>query len=229
MTDEILRNGVRHTVTTSLVTKNAVLPQNTFIQEEASALGDSGVGDAPDPSLPLEPSSEFQHTTSDPSVKAAPPSPVTSNALAANDALTTIKSHIRDNIQALKNLAQSDNWQNIELDKLNSNVQGLGTSRSIEENKLYLEKKSIKDNRQKISETTNGRDAANLSSPAEIKATGLSSKEIERQAKEGQAGDNPLSDKNMPFEDSEFQMRVKKLKGHVRNVDSTLQNFDPDK
>ena len=229
MTDEILRNGVRHTVTTSLVTKNAVLPQNTFIQEQASALGDSGLSDATPASPTHAPSSEFQQTRSKPDIEPAPSPQATADKLQANDALTTIKSHIRDNIQALKNLAQSDNWQNIDVDKLNSNAQGLGTSRSIEENKLYLEKKSIKDNRQKISETTNGRDAANLSAPAEIKPTGSSSKEIERQAKVGQAGDTTLPDKNMPFEDSEFQMRVKKLKGHVRNVDSTLQNLDPDK
>jgi len=212
-----------------LVTKNAVLPQNTFIHDEASVLGDAGVGSASDPSLPLEPSSEFQHTTSGPAVQAAPPSPVTSNALTAHDALTTIKSHIRDNVQALKNLAQSDNWQNIDVDKFNSNVQGLGTSRSIEENKLYLEKKSIHSNRQLISDTANERNSANLTSPSDIKPSGSGSEKIASQAKAAQASNNALTDKQMSIEDSEFQIRVKKLKGHVRNVDSTLQNLDEEK
>ncbi len=43
MKDDILRNGVPHNVTTSLVTHNAVLPQNIFIKEDASALRDSGM------------------------------------------------------------------------------------------------------------------------------------------------------------------------------------------
>lgn len=113
LTDEILRNGVRHKVTTSIVTNNAVLPQNIFIKDDAAAVHDD-VADS-----------------------------VASNAntLHTNAPLTTTKSHIQDNIQALKNLALSDNWQNIATDKFSENIQSLGASRSIEDNKLYLEKK----------------------------------------------------------------------------------------
>ena len=51
------------------------------------------------------------------------------NTLRTNDPLTTTKSHIQDNIQALKNLALSDNWQNVATDKFSDNIQSLGTSR----------------------------------------------------------------------------------------------------
>lgn len=198
MKDQILRNGVPHTVTTSLVTNNAVLPQNTFIQDSASALGDSGLADTAPTPVPGDPATELQKIPSKAPQDPAPSYPTAKDSLKANDPLTNIKSHIRDNIQALKNLAHSDNWQRVPVDKFNANVQeigptknlqdnpqnaheksvadnfqSLGTSRSIEENKLYLEKKSIKSNRQLISKTTTERPEPNLTSPIDKKQSGL--------------------------------------------------------
>lgn len=229
MAEKILRNGVPHAVTTSLVTNNAVLPQNIFIQESPPALGDAGVGDAALTSESKDSSNEFQHTPSKTAPEPAPSYPVTKDSLKANDPLTTIKSHIRDNIQALKNLAHSDNWQSANEKSVGDNFQSVGGSRSIEEKKLYLEKKSLKSNRQLISETRTQRAAANLASPNEMNPSGPSSKKSSSEMVEAQAMDNSLSDIQRFTEDSEFQMRVKKLKRHVRNVDSTLQDLDQDK
>ena len=160
MTDEILRNGVAHKVTTSKVTNNAVLPQN-ILKDEAAAL----------------------HT---------------------NDPLTTTKSHIQDNIQALKNLALSDNWQNVATDKFSDNIQSLGTSRFE-------------------------RAAPNLATFDATEPSHLSSHELKAQAAAAQKLEQAHLKKHRSDEDSEFQKRVKRLKRHVRDVDHTLHNLDPEK
>lgn len=229
MTDEILRNGVPHNVTTSLVTRNAVLPQNIFVKEESPTLRDSGEEGATPSLVKRDPSPEFEQTSSKPEPQAAPNYPVAKEKLAANDALRITKSHIRDNIQALKNLAQSDNLQRIDGDKLNQNMQSLGASRMIEDNKLYLEKKSIKSNRQLIAKSTTARAAPNLAIPNATTSSDLNSEGRLNQATRSQNAENSLKDNDGADADNEFQMRVKKLKRHVRNVDSTLQNLDPDK
>jgi len=249
-----VRNGVPHTVTTSLVTHNAVLPQNMFIHDEASPLGNSGVdGEAP-MSVAPETFSAIEQTPSHPALETAPTYPTAKDKVEAANSLNATKSHIRDNIQALKNLAQADNWQSIDVDKFNINVQeveskktlqdnhqnahersvaenfqNIGASKSIQENKLYLEKKSIKSNRQLVSESTNERASANLASTTENKLTGLNSRKIESQSGEVQDGDKSLKKKPVSSQENEFQMRVKKLKSHVRNVDNSLQNLDHDK
>ena len=176
MTDEILRNGVPHKVTTSFVTNNAVLPQN-ILKDEAAALPD-------DDADGVTPNANTLHT---------------------NDPLTTTKSHIQDNIQALKNLALSDNWQNVAADKFSENIQSLGTSRSE-------------------------RAAPNLATPnATEPSHHLSADELKAKAAAAQKLEPAHLETPMSDEDSEFQKRVKRLKRHVRNVDHTLQNLDPDK
>ena len=229
MADEILRNGVPHNVTTSVVTRNAVLPQNIFIKEDASALRDSGVDGVPPGLAKVQPTSAFGPTSGDAEPQSAHNYPVSQGKLATNDSLTRIKSHIKDNIQALKNLAHSDNLQRIDGDEFNENIQGLGASRSIQENKLFLEKKSIKSNRQLVSKTTNERSAASLAASNTTSPSGLNSEGLEAQAAEFQNAATSLSDNNKPDQDSALQRRIKKLKGHVRNVDNTLQNLDPEK
>jgi len=229
VTDEILRNGIPHNVTTSLVTRNAVLPQNIFIKEESSTLRDSGEeGVAPSP-LKLDPSTEFEQTSSKPAPQAAPHYPLAKDKLAANDALSITKTHIRDNIQALKNLAQSDNLQRIDDDKFNQNMQSLGASRSIEDNKLYLEKKSIKSNRQLVAKSTMTRAAPNLATSHSTRPSDLDPEGRQHQATRSPNAESSPKDKDGADADNEFQMRVKKLKRHVHNVDTTLQNLDPDK
>ena len=201
LTDEILRNGVPHKVTTSVVTNNAVLPQNILKDEATEHPDDVADGVA-----------------------------TNANTLHTNDPLTTTKSHIQDNIQALKNLALSDNWQNIATDKFSENIQSLGASRSIEDNKLYLEKKSIKSNRQRVSKTTTERAAPNLATPnATEPSHHLSADELKAQAAAAQKLEQAHLETPMSDEDSEFQKRVKRLKRHVRDVDHTLHNLDPDK
>ena len=108
-------------------------------------------------------------------------------------------------------------------------MQSLGASRSIKDNKLYLEKKSIKSNRQLIAKSTTARAAPNLAIPSATSPSDLDLEERLNQATRSQNAESSRKDKDGSDADNEFQMRVKKLKRHVRNVDSTLQNLDPDK
>lgn len=227
MSDDILRSGVPHNVTTSWVTRNAVLPQNIFIKDEAPALADSSKEDVAPSLLTRKPSNAFDQT-SNPEPQAAPSYPVTQDKLAAHDPLRTSKSHIRDNIQALKNLAHSDNLQRMDDDEFNKNMQSLGDSRSIADHKLYLEKKSIKSNRQLISKSTTARAAPNLVTPNATSFSDLDSEGRQGQTTRSQNVESSREDKDSFEKDNEFQLRVQKLKHHVRNVDSTLQNLDPE-
>jgi poly-D-alanine transfer protein DltD len=220
LTNEVLRNGVPHQVTTSLVTNNAVLPQNVFTTEEAPSLDDSANSSIAPDSSTLQNSGAFEQTSNFPTPKAAQDYPITQDTLQANDALTATKTHIRDNIQALKNLARSDNLQNVGADKFSKNIQ---------ETKLYLEKKSVKSNRQLISKTTFERAAPNLASHSSETPSNLSSDELNSQATQSEKRDQLQREKQLSLEDNAFQIRVKRLKNQVRDVDSTLHNLDPDK
>jgi hypothetical protein len=80
-----------------------------------------------------------------------------------------------------------------------------------------------------ISQTATQRSAAKLDSLHQERADSLSATELENQARELRNTQNSLNDKQETDKESAFQMRIKELKGHVRNVDSTLQNLDPDK
>jgi hypothetical protein len=229
LTNEVLRNGVPHQVTTSLVTNNAVLPQNVFTTEEAPSLDDSANSSIAPDSSTLQNSGAFEQTSNVPTPKAAQDYPITQDTLQANDALTATKTHIRDNIQALKNLARSDNLQNVGADKFSKNIQEIESAKNIQETKLYLEKKSVKSNRQLISKTTFERAAPNLASHSSETPSNLSSDELNSQATQSEKRDQLQREKQLSLEDNAFQIRVKRLKNQVRDVDSTLHNLDPDK
>lgn len=254
MTNEVLRNGVAHTVTTSLVTNNAVLPQNIFIKEAAPAPHDAASDGAELNANTPANSGEFEQTASGKTPKAAQDYPVSTDVLHTNDALATTKSYIRDNIQALKNLAHADNWHHSARDKFSKNIeqiasehitpdnkqglqqhsvsdnfQNLGITRSIEDNKLYLEKKSIKSNRQVVAANTLERAAPTLASPGATNSSNLSPDALSNQATGVQKGEQSPPTDSSSNADNEFQMRIKKLKRHVRDVDNSLHDIDPEK
>ena len=92
-----------------------------------------------------------------------------------------------------------------------------------------MKKKSIKSNRQQFFQTTTERAAPNLATPNATAPSHISSDELKAQAEEAQKLEQTRLETPMSDEDSEFQKRVKRLKRHVRDVDHTLQNLDPDK
>ena len=212
--DHIFRSGVPHAVETNLVTRNAVNPRHAFSDKDQAA--DNAQTDGADgPTL-------------------AP------RSVNETDAPVVAGEHLNDNIQALGKDKLSDNWQSIgkahvqdnlqdvATDAFNDNRQSLGPSQSIQDNKLYLEKKSIRDNRQKVVSGNVQRTAPQL--PQEVSAA------VSSQTKATQSTARAASSKlqnsaggsiSKPTEEDELRARMKKLKATVRDVKDTLSDLEP--
>lgn len=212
--DNIFRSGVPHAVETNLVTRNAVNPRHAFSENDQAA--DHAQTDGAD-SPTLNPRSRNE-----------------------TDAPVVAGEHLTDNIQALDKVNLTDNWQSlgkahvqdnlqdVDMDAFNDNRQSLGPSQSIQDNKLYLEKKSIKDNRQKVVSGNVQRAAPQL--PKDV-AAALPSQSHAPQTPlpssssltpNSAAGSTPKT-----TEEDELRARMKKLKATVRDVNHTLSDLDP--
>ncbi len=230
VSEKIFRNGVPHAVETSVVTRNAINPRNVFLDiepPEQTAADDLPI--VPKQGIVNHPSqlTEQQHPIDHPE---ALPQPVRVGALNTRDVLSVAKAHIRDNIQALDKLAHSDNWQTLGKSHLQDNRQSLGSDKHIEERKLYLEKKSIKDNRQKVSQTTPARSAPQLQQTSDDQtATRSLSSQTASTDRATQQATLPQGSKHSRQADEldAMQKRMKKIKASVREVNDTLSEIHP--
>ena len=223
--ENIFRSGVPHAVETNLVTRNAVNPRHAFSDTNAEAqdaLADSAehaahsakhAGDVDAPVVAGE------HITDN--LQAVDKPKFTDNWQALD------KTNVTDNWQSLGKAHQQDNMQGVDTDAFHDNLQSLGPSQSIQEQKLYLEKKSIRDNRQKVTSTVVQRAAPQM--PPHVLASTV-------QASASQTPVNPTTgthDKaavagaSQPLEDDELRARMKKLKATVRDVSDTLSELAP--
>jgi hypothetical protein len=222
--DNIFRSGVPHAVETNLVTRNAINPRHAF-SEDNPAAQDASPNDAEhaahlaklagDIHAPVVPG---EHLTDN--LQALEKSKFTDNLQALD------KTNITDNWQSLGKADQQDNLQAVGTDTFNDNRQSLGPSQSIQEQKLYLEKKSIKDNRQKVASTIVQRAAPQMpvheaASPVSSSAAQASVKATGTQYKATAAG------ASQPAEDDELRARMKKLKATVRDVNDALSDLEP--
>lgn len=237
VTDDIFRSGVPHAVETSVVTKNAINPRNVFIeseQEAQEAVDSPIVFPKPFINANIEGAEQGGADETGP----AQDYPQVQESMSTRDDLSVTKSHIQDNIQALHQLAQSDNRQRLSKERftdnrqaatrenLVSNYQSLGATDHIQENKLYLEKKSIKDNRQKVVEHFERSvphmvvDPLHASHP---ELTESSSKQTTGTSKQTPVNAQPNAH---TVDDDEFQIRLKKIRANVRDVNVALEDFD---
>ena len=228
VTDDIFRSGVPHAVETNLVTRNAINPRHSFVEG--------------DPSTEKEVDAEHHASQTSQHTGESAAAPSDPNAA------------LHDNIQALDKQAYSDNWQSLAggalKDNLQSlgkeqlhdnrqaiedgvftdNYQSLGASQSIQENKLYLEKKSIKDNRQKVSETAVQRAAPQMPATPNATApkTALDSQPVDAKVAAGAVQGKASHPAAKIQDDDELRARMEKLKATVRNVSETLSDLDPE-
>ncbi len=234
VTDDIFRSGVPHAVETNLATRNAVNPRHAFLDVDPAV-----ERAALDLQAASEPTPKPEETP--------PPSPLVvkeepvhvsptqqSDVLNTRDTLSATKEHIRDNIQALEKLAHSDNWQSVGKEAYRDNRQrlgkehyldndqSLGATQSIHDSKFYLEKKSIRDNRQKISESATQRAAPQFPVPAKT-----TSVHTAHPVSENKAQVKPSISARVTQDDDEFRARMKKLKATVRDVNDSLSDLDP--
>lgn len=155
MPDNILRSGVPHAVETNLVTRHAINPRHSFSDQQRVMDTNPAEGVAPAPS---------EHSPKGANAPVVPPEAWADNWQA------TDTQHPQDNWQSLDHAHVQDNLQALPQAHHSDNLQNAGGPERIEEKKLYLEKKSIRDNRQKVATA-----------------------QVTRAAPQGGAGESPLA------------------------------------
>jgi hypothetical protein len=223
--DNIFRSGVPHAVETNLVTRNAINPRHAF-SDNSPAAQDASPDNAEHPAHEAKlagdthaPVVQGEHVTDNLQAEGKPK--FTDNLQALE------KTNITDNWQSLGKAHQQDNMQDVDTDALNDNRQSLGPSQSIQEQKLYLEKKSIRDNRQKVVSSVVQRAAPQI--PAHVAASPVpsSASQTPVNATAGTQHNATAAGVTQPTEDDELRARMKKLKATVRDVNHTLSDLAP--
>jgi hypothetical protein len=224
--DNIFRSGVPHAVETNLVTRNAINPRHAFsdtnpaVQDalaDSAELASHSAKHADDVDAPVVAGEQFTDN-----LQAVDEPQFTDNWQALD------KTNITDNWQSLGKAHQQDNMQGVDTDAFNDNRQSLGPSQSIQEQKLYLEKKSIRDNRQKVTSTIVQRAAPQL--PAHVdpeKNVQSSAPQSLVNASTGTHDKAAVAGASQATEDDELRARMKKLKATVRDVSDTLSELAP--
>ncbi len=117
--------------------------------------------------------------------------------------------------------------QGVDTDAFHDNRQSLGPSQSIQEQKLYLEKKSIRDNRQKVTSSIVQRAAPQM--PAHVSDSPVQSNAPQRPVNPtaGPHDKAAVAGASQPTEDDELRARMKKLKATVRDVNEALSDLAP--
>ena len=209
-----------------MVTRNAVNPRHAFSDTN------------PEAQDPLPDSTEHAAHTAKQAVDGDAPvvagEHITDNLQGADkpkftdnwQALDT--TNVTDNWQSLGKAHLQDNLQDVDTDAFHDNLQSLGHTQSIQEQKLYLEKKSIRDNRQKVATTFVQREAPQL--PAQAVASNAvqpNATQPVAHALADQSQNPPSASPSHPLEDDELRARMKKLKATVRDVNHTLSDLAP--
>jgi len=245
--ENILRSGVPHAVETNLVTRHAINPRHTFLETDASVEGESKeLTDASQvpahvhEALPPAPVIEAEHLHDN--IQAVDQTAFTDNwqsvsAHEVQDNWQSVSAHevqdnwqsagshqVSDNWQSLGKTHQHDNLQSVPIDAMQDNQQSLGGRASIEEKKLYLEKKSIRDNRQKVVDTPLERAAPLWHTPA---VTGQSESQGTVANAVAQAWTSAAQHElEKALDDDALRARMQKLKATVRVVNNSLSELD---
>ncbi len=225
MPDNIFRSGVPHAVETNLVTRNAINPRHAFSDTNAEAQ------DALADSAELAShSAKHAHDVDAPVVAGEQ---LTDNLQAVDEPQFTDnwqaldKTNVTDNWQSLGKTHQQDNMQGVDTDAFHDNLQSLGPSQSIQEQKLYLEKKSIRDNRQKVTATVAQRAAPQLPVHASAPPSQNSAPSMPVTPTSGTPNNGMSAVAAKLAEDDELRARMKKLKATVQDVSHTLSDLAP--
>ena len=253
--ENILRSGVPHAVETNLVTRHAINPRHTFLDTDASVEGESKeLTDASQvpahvhEALPPAPVIEAEHLHDN--IQAVDQTAFTDNwqsvsAHEVQDNWQSAGSHeVSDKWQSLGKTHQHDNLQSVPIDAMQDNQQSLGGRASIEEKKLYLEKKSIRDNRQKVVDTPLERAAPQWHTPAvtgQSERQGADANAVPKTVPNTTLHEGPNSGPNAvaqawtsaaqhelekALDDDALRARMQKLKATVRVVNNSLSELD---
>ena len=211
--ENIFRSGVAHAVETNLVTRNAVNPRHAFSDTNAEAqdaLADSA-----------------EHAAHSAKHAGDVDAPVVAGEHITDNLQAVDKPKFTDNWQSLGKAHLQDNLQDVDTDAFHENRQSLGDSQSIHEQKLYLEKKSIRDNRQKVTSTIVQRVAPQLPVHASAPPSQNSAPSMPVTPTSGTPNNAMSTVAAKLAEDDELRARMKKLKATVRDVSDSLSDLAP--
>lgn len=201
MPDNVVRNGIAHTVVTSEITRNAINPRNEFIEIDATTLDD--ISDA------------FSRTSADSAAQQALTQPIIQDRYDTRTSLCVPKAHITTNLQKLT------------AEKLADNVQGIGSIESTHDHILYKEKKNIPKNVQHISDSLPVRASANLLSsvpnaspnPINLAAINLGQMSVDDM--------NILLEEAMnSANEDELKARIRRMKERLASANQTLKEIE---
>lgn len=256
MTDKIVRSETAHLVATSEITKNAVNPRNSFIDQDKPILADPAVhmdaSDAKDKTLVA-----FSES---PAIETGPASvfPSVVDHFDTRSGFVEAKKHIQDNrqklavenptdndkffeslhrmeerISTLREKHPKDNHQSTgAMPHISDNIQPLDKV-SYKDNVLFREKKNIKKNFQSVNESMQ-REALNLptNTPSSAENEALAALEIVQPA-DALSDEINLDDAHLllngelgAFDEDELRARVRKMQEKLTRVNQKLKDIE---
>jgi hypothetical protein len=235
MTENIVRNGVAHSVSTNERTKNAVNPRNSFVDNDKPALADACV-EFDESQAQDRDKVAFEQRASAASQQAPAYPSITDHY--DTRAGSEPKKHLQDNLQhlSLENPTDNDKFfeslQKVE-DRIStlrqkhpkSNYQSMGDGEHYVDNILFREKKNITSRFQSVSETAE-RDAPRLPSQDTPSSTGAPDvMDVNL--------DMPVDDSQLllngdlgAFDEDELRARVRKMQVKLTRVNQTLKDME---
>jgi hypothetical protein len=233
MTENIVRNGVAHSVATNERTKNAVNPRNSFVDNEKSALADASI-EVTESRVKGRGTVAFE-TSAPAAMSGSPDYPSITDHYDTRAGLEP-KTHIQDNLQKLsvENPTDSDKFfeslQKVE-DRISTlrqkhpkaNYQSLGDGEHYVDNILYREKKNNTSHFQSVNEVGE-RDVASL--PVDAPASELvPDLEINEEM--------PVDDSQLllngelgAFDEDELRARVRRMQIKLTRVNQSLKDIE---
>ena len=242
MTEKIVKSLTAHSVVTSVITKNAVNPRNTFIDNEKSALVDPEIELA---SSEMKDKKTVAFQESAPVDRGqAPAYPSITEHFDTRSALTEPKKRTRDNRQKLpaENLMDDakffeslhkmeDRISTLRQKHPNDNIQPLDQS-SYKDHILYREKKNLVAHIQSVREDIH-RDAASLPIDANSLASGEAASASMTPELDESSVEMNLDDAQLllhgelgAFNEDELRARVKKMQEKLTRVNQTLKDIE---
>ena len=136
MTQNIIRSGVPHAVSTSVVTHDAINPRNVFLESDKTPIEEEAPGEQP----------KLVKTEGDSSKSASTHAPATANPENnKSDSYTTNQHFAEPKGEIKSNLQKLDDEKTID-----DNFQGLNSKKHLEDNRQKLSKQAFTDNFQKV-------------------------------------------------------------------------------
>lgn len=209
MTQNIIRSGVPHAVTTSVVTHDAINPRNVLLESDKTPIEEEAPGE--------QPKLVKTEGISSKSVSAHPP--VTANTENNKSESYTTNQHF-----AVPKGEIKSNLQKLDVEKsIDDNYQGLNSKKHLEDNRQKLSKQAFTDNFQKVeSQKIYQTNRQPLSNNVSVVANHQKIESDKHTDNFQSVDDDTLIEKILSF------LEKKNIKDNFQSVDQTLNRDEVD-